>query len=201
MSSNTFISHGSTCIVPNVTLEKFRQKARKLKRESGISHTQALDQVAICNGFKHWHQVVESAKLTSVTENAFFNGLIIAMDVKDGLEFKDTKNRFVEDFQFCYLVEQKFFDLYANAEDEDGIKHNTYMSNEEMKQIVDEDMMNYIFFRFEGEVLPEDIPSVLKIVEECSYWPPMYFWFKGQFIDFFELPTEDFGDGISEIRF
>ncbi|HBK7822129.1 TPA: plasmid-related protein, partial [Vibrio cholerae] len=49
-----------TKIISSATVERLKQKARKLKREKPITHTQALDEVAVSAGFNHWHQVVQA---------------------------------------------------------------------------------------------------------------------------------------------
>ena len=48
-----------TKIISSATVERLKQKARKLKREKSIPHTQALDEIAVSAGFNHWHQVVQ----------------------------------------------------------------------------------------------------------------------------------------------
>lgn len=40
-----------TKIISSATVERLKQKARKLKREKSIPHTQALDEIAISVGF------------------------------------------------------------------------------------------------------------------------------------------------------
>ena len=78
-------------------VEHLKQKARKLKQEEGITHTQALDKIAQRAKFNHWHHVCESYKRIEPTETAYRSGVIIAMDIKDADDFYDEENLFVED--------------------------------------------------------------------------------------------------------
>jgi len=190
MSVNTFI-------VPNIALEKLRQKARKLKRDQNIRHYQALDNVALESGFDHWHHAVDSAKLTSLTENAYYNGFVIAMDVKDAQSFTDPQNRFVEDERFRYLVRSEFIATYKSELELDGVT----LTDEEIKDDVETDMQNYIFFRYQGLDIPKSVDAGLKMVAECSYWPPMYLWLNGEYVDTFAASAMDSDGNVVGIRF
>ncbi len=55
-------------LITSSDVEKLKQRARKLKRESGILHREALDQVAKAVRFYHWHHVSDSAKAFEPTE-------------------------------------------------------------------------------------------------------------------------------------
>lgn len=189
MSINTFI-------VPNVVLEKLRQCARKLKREQNLRHYQALDQVASELGFDHWHHAVDSAKLTSLTESAYYNGFVIAMDVKDSLDFNDIKNIFVEDERFRYLVKSEFIADYKSELE----VHGEILADDEIEEDVEIDMQNYIFFRYQGLDIPKSVDAALKIVAECSYWPPMYLWLSGEFVNTFAAPATDSDGNVVGIR-
>jgi len=70
-------------VVPSSLVEQFKQKARKLKRERDITHTEALEAVAHEAGFHHWKHVTEAAASTAPTEQAYLHGLIVAYDSKD----------------------------------------------------------------------------------------------------------------------
>lgn len=190
----------NTIIVPNIALEKLRQNAKKLKRETGIPHYQALDQAAQKSGFNHWHHVVESAKLTSLTETAYYAGLVIGLDVKDSEEFQNLDGCFLEDDQFPYLVKSDFLEEAKSEVDEDGHKLSDSMSEDEIEQLVMEDMWNYTFFRFDGKSLPKDINKVLELVSKYSYWPPLFIWFKGEFYDTYSIPVLDKDKNITGFR-
>jgi hypothetical protein len=190
MSINIFI-------VPNVVLEKLRQKARKLKREQNLKHYQALDQVASELGFDHWHHAVDSAKLTSITENAYYNGFVIAMDVKDAQSFNDPQSRFVEDETFRYLVRAEFIAAYKTELESEGV----ILEDDELQEDVETDMQNYIFFRYQNSDIPKSVDAALRLVTECSFWPPMYLWLNGEYVDAFAASAEDSDGNVVGIRF
>lgn len=171
----------TTYIVTSAVLEQFKQKARKLKRASGLPHHQALEAVAKEAGFNHWHHVVDCAQVTDLTEKAYYGGLILAMDVKDAEGFRDPKKRFVEDPQAFAMCAADMLEAIKNSENEDG-KPLTEFAADELKQIMEEDMMNYVFFRYTGLECPKDIDGVLELVADCSFWPPRYVWLKNEFL-------------------
>jgi hypothetical protein len=45
-----------------IQLERFRREAKKLSRESSITHSEALDRVAIRHGFKNWSLLVKHSE-------------------------------------------------------------------------------------------------------------------------------------------
>ncbi len=59
-----------TKIISSATVERLKQKARKLKREKSIPHTQALDEIAVTAGFNHWNQVVQANDVLKPSEVA-----------------------------------------------------------------------------------------------------------------------------------
>lgn len=165
-------------------VELLKQKARKLKVENNISHTQALDDVAQEAKFSHWHHVCEQHKLVEPTEKAFFSGLLIALDIKDALDFDKSDGLFV--FQaddlaahFCY---DDLLREYSESVDDDGIPLKDLESIEQMIEEFElDEIQNYGILRYTGDVLPASLDDVLRLVRERSFWPPIYVWFKNLF--------------------
>jgi hypothetical protein len=185
-------------------VELLKQKARKLKVENNISHTQALDDVAQEAKFSHWHHVCEQHKLVEPTEKAFFSGLLIALDIKDALDFDESDGLFV--FQaddlaahFCY---DDLLREYSERVDDDGIPLKDLESKE---QIIEEfeldEIQNYGILRYTGDVLPASLDDVLRLVRERSFWPPIYVWFKGSFYNTFPQPALSETGEIAGVRF
>lgn len=50
-----------------VQLERFRREAKKLSRESAITHSEALDRIAIRHGFTNWSLLVKRSDATPAT--------------------------------------------------------------------------------------------------------------------------------------
>jgi hypothetical protein len=168
-------------IISSANVEKLKQKARKLKKDSGTPHHEALDQVAQASGFNHWHHVSESAKTFKPTEQAYYFGVIIAMDVKDAMDFRDTSGRFVEDpFAFTLCADDIYAYIREADEDYDPNVDDPHYEKDRNEWMQDE-LMNYVFFRHTDSKVPENIEEVVKMVRECSFWPPEFIWHKGTF--------------------
>ena len=83
-------------IIKTPDVERLKQKARKLKRDKSIPHTQALDEVAKDVGFNHWHDVVKSNSLIIPAEKAIADGVVMAFDIKDGMDIDTSDGILVE---------------------------------------------------------------------------------------------------------
>ena len=166
------------------TVEKLKQAARKLKREIGITHTEALELTAKQAKFDNWHQITEAAKLISPAEAAYQSGVIIAMDIKDAEDFHDETGEFVKDDHAKDLCRDDLYRAYVESPDEeDGVPLREKYSASELREEVEEDLENYVFFRYTKDVLPKTIEEVKELVSECSFWQPRFIWFKGSFQD------------------
>ncbi len=171
----------SKILIASLDVQKLKQRARKLKRESGVTHHEALDQIAKAVGFDHWHHVSESAKAFAPTESAYFFGVIIAMDIKDADGFHDPSGRFVEDHMVFTLCAN---DIYAYAREADG-DGEVDTDDPEYKRDLEEwgmdIIMNYVFYRYTGIDTPASVEDVVALVRECCFWPPELIWHKGVF--------------------
>ena len=96
-----------TKIISSASVERLKQKARKLKREKSIPHTQALDEVAVSAGFNHWHQVVQANDLLKPSEVALSSGCVMAFDVKDGMDVDTSDGVLIEDHFLEMLTEKQ----------------------------------------------------------------------------------------------
>lgn len=169
-------------LIDSASVEKLKQKARKLKKDSGMPHHQALDATAMDAGFAHWHHVSESAKALAPTETAYHFGIIIAMDVKDAMDFHDETGSFVEDpHAFALCADDLYRNLVDAVDEEDGVQFREKYSESELKEWATDDLMNYCFFRYTGNPIPEQIDDVMAHIRKCSFWPPVFIWFKGSF--------------------
>ena len=81
MSKITYLIH------PKVAA-RFQEEAKKLKKETGIKHTQALENVAKQHGFDNWKQITHSAKKYKLSLDAYQKGLICLL-----VSFNDEKKR------------------------------------------------------------------------------------------------------------
>jgi hypothetical protein len=185
-------------------VEQLKQKARKLKAEKNISHVEALDEVAKQEKFNHWHHVCEQHKLVEPTENAFFSGLIIALDIKDALEFdvSDGIFAFHQDGLAEYFCYADLLREYSESVDDDDIPLKDLESKEQIiEDFESDDLDNYGILRYTGDALPDSLDDVLRLVSERSFWPPIYVWFKGTFYNTFSQPALSETGEIAGVRF
>lgn len=175
-------------IITSATVEKLKQKARKLKKDNGIPHHDALDQVAQSAGFNHWHHVAESAKAFEPTEQAYYFGVLIAVDIKDAMDFHAPTGQFVEDAAaFAVCADDMYAYMREADEDDDTVDADPHYEEDKREWMMDE-LMNYVFFRHTGHSIPENIELVVEAVREFSFWPPIFIWHKGTFQ---ECPSDD----------
>ena len=166
-------------IISSADVEKLKQRARTLKKSESISHAEALDRIAKSAGFHHWHHVTEAAKAFAPTEDAYHRGVIIMMEMKGTDGFPDPAGRFVEDWLAFTLCPEDLYRLMAEERDEDEVPMRDQHSEEELREFVREDSMNYVFYRFEGESVPRLAEDVVAMVQEFSFWPPEVVWCRG----------------------
>lgn len=188
-------------IITSATVEKLKQKARKLKRDQSITHHEALDRVAQDAHFNHWHHVAESAKAFEPTEQAYFFGVIIAMDIKDAMDFRDPSGKFVEDSSAFALCADDIYSYIQEADGDEGMRADDPLYEEDKREWMMDGLINYAFFRYTGSVLPASVDEVVKVVNECSYWPPEFIWHKGTFQECPSNVALDDGGDVVGIRF
>lgn len=171
-------------LIASSDVEKLKQRARKLKRESGISHHEALDKIAMAAGFDHWHHVSDSAKAFEPTEQSYYFGVIIAMDIKDADGFHDPSGQFVEAPHAYTLCANDIYTLVREQEEEGGeIDTNDPSYREDFEEWASDMLMNYVFYRFTGPLIPNSAEDVVKYVRDCCFWPPEFIWHRGTFLE------------------
>jgi hypothetical protein len=181
--------------LPAADFEKFKQAARHLKRDSEITHHDALEQTALANGFQNWNQAAQLAKETQPSEAAYRSGFVLAFDIKDALDNSNLPNELFHIDHFAAdFAEPELFDCYLlgnddeeDDEDEDPKSHCDKWSEDELKEIFYESFFGTLFFyRFAGSNLPKTVQEAMKLASKSSFFPPHYVWFRGKFIKVFE---------------
>lgn len=178
-------------------VEKLKQQARKLKKELGLSHHEALDQVAKNCRYHHWHHVTEMAAITAPTEEAYRSGLLVAYDISEA--DLDSKS-FVQTDLVRFFCEEELWKIYLEIDDEEDPEFHD-LPEEEQRRYFHEYLESLVFFRFTGENIPQNIEDALKLTNECSFWSPMYVWLKGKLCDTYGAPATDHDGNIVGIRF
>jgi hypothetical protein len=176
----------SRLLILTEDLEKLKQRARKMKREQGISHHEALELVAQSSGLANWHQAVKANKAMSETESSVRDGIVIAMEIKETDGAKEIplpagKGRFVQDQMLKMFYKEFFYHQICDDVDEtDGRPYRETSTDEEIREIADEILWEHAFFRFVGNADALDAESIVRLVAEAMFWAPRYVWIKGE---------------------
>lgn len=190
-------------IISSVTVDRLKQKARKLKRERSITHTQALDEIAVSAGFNHWHQVVKANDLLKPSEIALSLGCVMAFDVKDGMDVDTSDGVLIEDHFLEALTENQLFEIYANSPDEYDEQNRplkeTLSDSELHKYFRDE--YSFMYFRLVETHANKPLKELLPLIRQYSFWMPQYIWLQGHLIDTYHLPAEDESGNTIGVRF
>ncbi|CCN85990.1 hypothetical protein [Vibrio nigripulchritudo] len=190
-------------IISSVTVERLKQKARKLKRERSITHTQALDQIAVSAGFNHWHQVVKANDLLKPSEIALSLGCVMAFDVKDGMDVDTSDGVLIEDHFLEALTQNQLFEIYANSPDEDDEQNRPLketLSDSELHEYFQDDC-TFMYFRLVETHASKSLKELLPLIRQYSFWMPQYIWLQGHLIDTYHLPIEDENGNTIGVRF
>lgn len=191
-----------TKIISSASVERLKQKARKLKREKSITHTQALDEIAVSAGFNHWHQVVQANDRLKPSEVALSSGCAMAFDVKDGMEIT-SDDVLIEDHFLEMLTEAQLFEIYANSLDEDDEQNRPLketLSASELRGYF-QDHCSYMYFRLAESHANKPLKEILALIRQYSFWMPEYIWLQGHLIDTYHLPAEDENGNTVGVRF
>lgn len=181
---------------PSKNVEILKQKARTLKKEQGLSHHEALNQIAKQFHYHHWHHVTEMAAITAPSEDAYRNGLLLAFDIKEADSFDDEL--FIQDNLAPLFCEEELWKIYLEMDDEDEEFHE--LPESEQQEYFRDFMNNLVFYRYEGQNTPLTIEDTLKFVNEYSFWMPSYVWLKGKLYDTYDLPATDSDGNVVGVR-
>lgn len=166
-------------IFSTVTLQKWKQEARRLKKTRNLAHHDALDEVARQNQFADWHAVTVEARLNESSERALKSGLVAAYDIKDATESWKPDEKFVEDWRVPFFAEEALFKWYVA---EDDAESGPVQVDDEYREEYFEWMQNFGYFRWTGPV-PTTIKHAMALLNERCFFPPVFVWYNGQLID------------------
>ncbi|MEK7437992.1 MAG: hypothetical protein AAB150_14035 [Pseudomonadota bacterium] len=154
-------------VIPSAVVERLRRKAKKLVKQDGIAHHAALDIVARASGrFTDWHHLIEAAKATEASEQAFKSGLIIGMDPKD-VDFDQSRiRRFVRDERVLVFLRLEFEKQHPQPWSEDDRWGWT-------------DIEQLAYFRPKRS-LPDSLHAVMQLCREDFFFAPRYVRLKGK---------------------
>lgn len=196
-------------------VEKLRRLAKTLRKTTGTSLAIALDAIAKKHGYEHWKHVTVCLEQTIAisrskplpdslkelldraairnpasadSQNAFAQGFVFAIDVKDAEELSLT-SEYAECDDGWYLAANDIWrGLVHYRVDETGTTLLETQSPEDLAATALDDLQNYRIFRYLGKVAPSSLEDAYKQASELSFFPPSHIWLGGRFIDLGEVP-------------
>ncbi|MCG6202945.1 plasmid-related protein [Psychromonas antarctica] len=191
-------------IVTSVQIEKFKQKAREIKREQNIPHTEALEVIAKRCGFDHWHQVTLCNAPCKASDLAISKGCVLAFDFKEAEEIGFDDELLIYDSYLELAIKPKMLEIYSNLVDEDdelGHLNKESLSPEELYEYGEEFASDFRYFRLPENLGGSSLKEVLELLKGEVFWKPIYIWLQGTAVDLYHLPAEDENGKIVGIRF
>ncbi len=199
----THVNGDRQIFIPAAVVEQLKQNAKKLKKETGIPHHEALERVAQKTGiFQNWHHVTLAAADSLPAEQAYYSGFCIAMDFSkyDSADFSDSP--FLEDFRLHSLLEPDYRKwLEESIDPDEGVKNKDCWSSEELDEFVTEDLSDVVLLRYTGTHVPSSSEEAIALImPRYSFWPPLFIRLRGELIDMYSVPATDDDGGIVGLR-
>jgi hypothetical protein len=176
-------------LISSTNISKLKQKAKSLKKDSNLTHTQALEVVAKQVGLDNWHQVTEANKPYQDVEKAKENGFIIIYDTKDAEDFYDEQNRFTrvsEDIGLT-VCRPELYNGLVNEVDDNDIAFKDKMDNAELEQFYQETYGFYDFKLYTESSIPHDINAAVELLSACCFFQPEVIFLKGRMYNWDEI--------------
>ena len=191
-------------VISNKNVSILKKRAKKLAKEKNLSHHEALDKVAKDAGFKHWHHICECNEPCKEGEKAFKSGCIIAFDIKDGMDLINIDNKRIkeETYILTEIIRNDLYEIFLNIPDEDDeeerpIKETT--DEYDLKEWFQDDLDNIVLCRLKHDK-KLNINEVISIAKEYSFFPPVFIWLNGKYLNTYNIPATDEDGEIVGIR-
>jgi hypothetical protein len=195
--------------------EKLKRLAKTRRKSTGTSLAVALDAVAKEHGYEHWKHVTVCLEQTprlslerplpeflkdlldeaaarnpasAESQQAFAQGFVFAMDVKDAEDLSPTSDYIECDDAWHLAARDLWRGLVHYRDEETGTTLLEAQSPEDLSGTALDDLQNYRLFRYLGAVAPASLEEAYKKTRELSFFLPTHVWLRGKFIDIGEVP-------------
>lgn len=179
-------------LVPARAVSLYRREAKRRSRSSDLSFCQGLDIVARENRFANWRAVIEAQTASAVAELEFVDGFVIAMDIKEGMDF-DSSSGFVADplidmvaiarIVADNLAEKRAspspVDYYDDDNARDQWEEHDFDPDEEREWVQE----SHLFFRYAGDMPIDSMHAACKHLCAIWFWRSIWMWFRGELYD------------------
>lgn len=204
-----FISTTATAV------EKLKRLAKILRKTSKTSLAVAQDEIAKQKGYLHWKHVTVCQEQTamlrqskplpddlkafldetaasdpalSATQQAFTQGFVFAMDVKDAQDLSPLESYEECDDGWHIAARDLWRGLIHYRDDETGATLFETQAADDLLETALDDVSNYRLFRYAGTAVPASLETAYQQIQEMSFFPPTHIWLGGKFIDIGEIP-------------
>ena len=169
-----------TYIITAPDVQKLKQKARKLKRNSELTHTQALDNVAKEIGLPNWKQVTLEHSDTLISEAALKTGVVLAYDAKDALEMPLNDTLLPRDERLELMCLPSLKAKIASMVDPDDPESRLFsetLSEVEFEEHLRE-VCSFVYFRVAASFDISTVKDLISFVQKSNFFLPEFIWHK-----------------------
>lgn len=191
-------------LIQQEAISRFKQRARRMKREKDISHHDALEVTANAAGFDNWHQVAEAAEKCKPIEDAYRRGFLLAFDPSEVPDTEDENSPLKWEPYAFDLLQDRLFENYASQldqEDPDERPISETLNPSDLKEYFSDDWGSMYFFRLKRSGHVATIEQLLSLVSKHSFWPPHFVFFKGKLVNTYGQPALNADGEVAGIRF
>lgn len=190
----------TTKTITSQAVSKLKQLAKELKRTSGLTHQQALEQIAIKHGFDNWHQVTVANQPFKAAEETFKHGIYVLYDVSEADGMRDVHGYMFEQDDLaphaCRPALVKA--LKEQIDEKTDLPLVQALTVDEFKQEVEDFIDSFVFFKLKvGIMRTEDLSRTISIIDtlvsEWNFWLPRAYIIDGQYVDGVGEEAFDFG--------
>ena len=179
------------------TVEQVKRNAKRLSKEQGVPVSKALDQLAglslgLTKNSIRWaealialektiryYRIPSSFSAQQETQDAFTQGVVVSIDIKDSMEFTET-GPWVFDEELTILMTPTILAHHALlGAEEDGRK----IPDEQDWEYACDDLMNRTLYRYTGSNVFSGIVEIVQDICKRNFFPPDDVWMNGQLVD------------------
>lgn len=174
-------------LIPSTLVSKLKQRARHKKRQSNLSHVQALDLIAKDAGFVGWKSVAAGAARYAPFERAMSGGLVAAFDSSEVPDQITTSEKMIFwpygiDDQMARDIQKWLGGEPAEHEDDPMRRPNKEVLSETALQ----EWYRDVFASSQVFLIPDvpasfDLDKSLDQLAKGMFFSPQVVWFRGQF--------------------
>jgi hypothetical protein len=160
--------------IPTKAVNRLKELAKNLKRQSKLSHTEALDKIAEDHNFVNWHHVIELYRPYQYAEHAFKDGCVIA--VEWGNEESLSLNEiFIQDELLEVVCEDHLVRWHLGCPNYDDPELRSYGNSldiVEQQEFLQDSFQPLSWFRINEKFWNKSEVEILDLVHEATFFMP-----------------------------